>query len=159
MSPALYEKERKYSLSVIAVGTALFGLGVLLNYFVIFPFSFRFLSTYQVSAEVVNQIALSSYVSTFLMLSLLMGLLFEIPILAFFLGKLGVVDSALLKKFRRHALVAVCIVAAVITPTGDVVTLMLVTVPIYLLYELSIVIIRANEKKEIVDNSLKPNLC
>jgi len=159
VSPALYEKERKHSVSAIAVGTALFGLGVLLNYFVIFPFSFRFLGTYQVSAEVVNQIALSSYISTFLMLSLLMGLMFEIPVLAFFLAKLGVVTSAVLKKFRKHALVAICIVAAVITPTGDMVTLMLVTMPIYLLYELSIVIVRVNEKKEKVDNSLNTSLC
>lgn len=147
VSPALYEQEKSYSVSLIFFGILLFALGVMLNYFVIFPFSFRFLSTYQVQEQVVNQIALSSYIDTFLMLSLLIGILFELPIVAYFLAKLGIIDSAMLKQYRRHAIVVICIVAAVITPTADIFTLLLVTLPIYLLYEASIVIVKHTASK------------
>ena len=116
----------------------MFALGVLLNYFVIFPFAFRFLSTYQVQEAVVNQIALRSYISTLLVLSLLMGILFEIPIVAYFLAKLGIVDKLIMTQYHKHAFVVLCILAAVITPTADIFTLLLVTVPLYCLYEVSI---------------------
>ena len=142
IAPALYDKEKRHAAPIIIWGTLLFVLGVLMNYFIIFPFAFRFLFNYQVYAEVHNQIALSSYVSTLLMLSLLMGILFEIPIVNYLLAKAGLLSAETLKKYRRHAIVAIAIVAAVITPTGDAVTLMLVTVPIYLLYEASIVIVK-----------------
>ncbi len=147
ISPALYEQEKKYSVMLIGFGILLFAIGVLLNYFIIFPFSFRFLSTYQVQEAVVNQIALSSYINTFLLLSLLLGILFEIPILAYFLAKLGIVDASMLRKYRKHALVVILIIAAVITPTADIFTLLLVTLPIYLLYELSILIVKNTYKK------------
>ena len=148
VSPALYEQEKKHSVGLVVSSALLFFAGVLLNYFIIFPFSFRFLSTYQVQAQVVNQISLSSYISTFVMLSLLMGIMFCLPILAYILAKLGLLESAMLKKYRKHAFVGICIVAAVITPTGDAVTLMLVTLPVYLLYELSILVVkRVNRKK------------
>ena len=142
VSPALYEQEKKHSVGIVLACVVLFLAGVMLNYFVIFPFSFRFLSTYQVQEAVVNQISLSSYISTFLMLSLLMGIMFELPVLAWILARLGLVEDSMLRKYRRHAFVGICIVAAVITPTGDAVTLMLVTLPIYMLYELSILIVR-----------------
>lgn len=147
VAPALYEQEKRYSILLIASGMFLFALGVLLNYFVIFPFSFRFLSTYQVVDEVKNQIALSSYINTLLMLSLMLGILFEIPILAYFLAKLGVISSETLGSYRRHAFVIILIVAAIITPTADIFTLLLVTIPIYALYELSILITKRTEKK------------
>ena len=131
---------------LIGFGVLLFALGVLLNYFVIFPFSFRFLSTYQVNEAVVNQIALSSYIDTFLMLSLLLGILFEIPILAYFLAKLGIIEASMLRHYRKHAFVVICIIAAIITPTADVFTLLLVTLPIYLLYEVSILIVRKTNR-------------
>ncbi len=140
LSPALYPNEKRAAGRVISFGTILFLCGVALNYLIIFPFAFRFLATYQVQPEVVNQIALESYVSTLLILSLLMGLLFEMPMVAWALGKAGLLESAWLKQYRRHALVALMILAAVITPTGDAFTLMLVTVPLYLLYELSILV-------------------
>ena len=143
--PALYERERRYTTPLLLGGTLLFVAGVLLNYFVIFPFSFRFLVGYQVYGAVVNQISLSSYISSFVMLSLLMGLLFEIPILNYFLAKMGLLTADTLKKYRRHAIVGIAIVAAVITPTGDAVTLTLVTLPIYLLYEASIGIVKRNQ--------------
>lgn len=142
VAPALYEKERRYSVGVLSGGVVLFVLGVLLNYFIIFPFAFRFLAEYQVDPMVVNQISLGSYVSTLLMLSLIMGVLFEMPVLAWFLGKIGVVDAAMMGRFRRHAFVGLLILSAVITPTGDAVTLMLVTLPLYALYEVSIFVVR-----------------
>ena len=132
---------------LIGFGVVLFALGVLLNYFVIFPFAFRFLSTYQVQAAVVNQIALKSYMSTLLVLSLLMGILFEIPIMAYFLAKLGLIDAPLLRQYRKHAFVVLCILAAIITPTADVFTLLLVTVPLYLLYEVSIHVVAHTKPK------------
>lgn len=147
--PALYERERRYTMPLLLGGSLLFLAGVLLNYFVIFPFSFRFLANYQVYSEVVNQISLSSYISAFVMLSLLMGLLFEIPIVNYFLAKMGLLTAETLKKYRRHAIVGIAIVAAVITPTGDAVTLMLVTLPIYLLYEASIHIVSKTTKQQV----------
>ena len=121
---------------------------MLLNYFVIFPFSFRFLGTYQVSENVVNQISLSSYVSTFLMLSLLMGILFEIPVVSFFMAKLGLINAQMLREYRRHAIVVICVISAIITPTADIFTLLLVAMPIFLLYELSIVIVKRIETRK-----------
>ena len=138
VSPALYKQEKRYSILLIFFGVLLFALGVLLNYFIIFPFAFRFLSTYQVQEAVINQIALNSYISTLLVLSLLLGILFEIPIIAYFLAKLDLIDQSMLVKYRKHAIVALSILSAIITPTADIFTLLLVTVPLYLLYELSI---------------------
>ena len=142
ISPALYEKERKYSIGVISTSFILFMSGVLLNYFLIFPLSFRFLASYQVASEVSNMITLSSYVSTFTMLSFMMGIVFEIPILTWFLSRLGIISYDMMKSYRKHVFVGVLILAAVITPTGDVVTLMLVAAPIYLLHEISLLMIK-----------------
>lgn len=146
VAPALYDREKRHAAPIIMWGTLLFVFGVLMNYFIIFPFSFRFLNNYQVYEAVKNQISLSSYISTSLMLSLLMGILFEIPIVNYLLAKAGLLKAETLKKYRRHAIVAIAIVAAVITPTGDAVTLMLVTLPIYLLYEASILIVKRMSK-------------
>lgn len=155
--PALYENERKYSGRVILSAFFLFFCGVLLNYYVIFPLSFRFLGTYQVSEFVVNKIALSSYISTFTMLSLMMGLVFEIPVLAYFFAKIGFIEASFLKKYRRHAFLIISIIAAFITPTADVFTLLLVTIPMYLLYELSIrVVVRTRSKTDPAPEIVSP---
>ena len=142
VAPALYDREKRHAAPIIIWGTLLFLVGVLMNYFIIFPFAFRFLNNYQVYAEVHNQISLSSYISNLLMLSLLMGILFELPIVNYLLAKAGLLKATTLKQYRRHAIVGIAIVAAVITPTGDAVTLTLVTLPIYLLYEASIIIVK-----------------
>lgn len=147
VSPALYDNERRYSYYLIFCSVILFACGVLLNYFVIFPFSFRFLSTYQVSSEVVNQIALSSYISTFFMLFLMIGIIFEIPIMAYFIAKLDLISAEIMRKYRKHAFVVICIIAAIIIPTADIFTLMLVALPIALLYELSIAIVRRVQRR------------
>jgi len=142
VSPALYQQERRYALRLIPAAFVLFFTGVLLSYFVIFPFSFRFLANYQVNENVQNLFNLNSYLDTFLLLTLLMGVLFEIPIIAWFCSKLGLIKPALLKKYRKHTVVMILIVAAIITPTTDIFTLLLVTLPILLLYELSIFIVK-----------------
>lgn len=140
VAPALQRTERKFSVRIVVAGSILFWLGVLLNYFLIFPFAYRFLSTYQVQADVVNQITISSYISLLLILSLLMGVLFELPIVAYFLARMGLLSAQTMRHYRKHAFVAILIVAAVITPTGDAVTLLLVALPIYALYVLSILV-------------------
>lgn len=104
--------------------------------------AFRFLGTYQVTELVVNQISLSSYFSLFIVLALLLGLFFEVPVLTWFLARMGILSADHLRRYRRHVFVAILILAAVITPTGDPFTLLLVTLPVYLLYELSILLIR-----------------
>lgn len=146
VSPALYENERKYSTKVIVYSSLLFFLGVLLNYFLIFPLSFRFLSTYQVSEEVTNMINISSYIDTLMMLSLMIGIMSELPVISWLFAKLGFISVSFMKKYRKHAIVLILIIAAIITPTTDVFTLMLVFVPIYLLYEASILIVKTTNK-------------
>lgn len=111
-----------------------------MNYYAIFPLSFRFLGTYQVSEIVENKITLSSYISTFTMLSIAMGAVFEIPILAYFMAKIGLINSGHLKKYRRHAFVIILIIAAIITP-ADLFSMFLLAIPMYMLYELSIVVV------------------
>lgn len=144
ISPALYENERKYSVQVAGIIYVLFLLGVLMSYFVLFPISFRFLGTYSVSAKVVSNITLDSYVSTFVSLTLVMGVVFQLPVIAFFLGKLGVVTSEMLARYRKHSFIVIMLVAAIITPP-DLMTLILVTIPLYLLYEVSIRIVKLVE--------------
>ncbi len=148
VSPALYANERRYVVQMTFWGYLLFMLGVLLNYFLIFPLTFRFLGTYQVSALVENTITLTSYVDTLMMLSLMMGIVFEIPILSWLFAKLGFLTSSFMKKYRRHAIVLILIVAAFITPTSDVFTLTLVSLPMYLLYEISIGVVKRTEPSQ-----------
>ena len=145
ISPALYENERKYSVQVAGIIYVLFLLGVLMSYFVLFPISFRFLGTYTVSAKVVSNITLDSYISTFVSLTLVMGVVFQLPVIAFFLGKMGVISSAVLEDYRKHSFIVIMLVAAIITPP-DLMTLILVTIPLYLLYEVSIRILKYVEK-------------
>lgn len=147
ISPALYENERKYSVQVAGIIYVLFLLGVLMSYFVLFPISFRFLGTYSVSAKVVSNITLDSYISTFVSLTLVMGVVFQLPVIAFFLGKLGIVTSSLLANYRKHSFIVIMLVAAIITPP-DLMTLILVTIPLYLLYEVSIRVVKWVEPKE-----------
>lgn len=144
ISPALYENERKYSVKVALIIYLLFVFGVLMSYFVLFPISFRFLGTYSVSEQVVSNITLDSYISTFVSLTLIMGVVFQLPVIAFFLGKMGVVNSEMLSKYRKHAFIIIMVAAAAITPP-DLMTLILVTIPLYLLYEVSVRVVRRVE--------------
>lgn len=137
VSPALYDNEKRYSVRVVTTVYLLFIAGVLMSYYVLFPISFRFLGTYSVAERVRSTITLDSYISTFTTLTLLMGVVFQLPVLAFFLGKMGVVNSRMLATYRKHAFLVITVVAAVITPP-DIMTLVLVAIPLYLLYEISI---------------------
>jgi sec-independent protein translocase protein TatC len=145
VAPGLYAHEKHYALRAVGGGYVMFLMGVALNYFLIFPLTFRFLGTYQVSAEVPNQIALTSYISMLLMLCFLMGMIFELPILCWLLAKIGVLKADFMKKYRKHAVVVILIIAAVITPTGDAMTLSLVALPIYALYEISILVVKKTD--------------
>lgn len=146
VSPALYENERKYARLLVVAGYIMFMIGVALCYFLIFPLTIRFLGNYQVSDDVANIITLSSYIDTLTMLTLMLGIVFELPILCMLLGKMGILTADFMKEYRRHAIVIILIVAAIITPTTDVMTLMLVTLPIYLLYEVSIFAVKMINK-------------
>lgn len=146
VSPALYENERKYARILVMAGYIMFMTGVALCYFLIFPLTIRFLGNYQVSEEVSNIITLSSYIDTLTMLTLMLGIVFELPILCMLLGKMGILTAEFMREYRRHAIVIILIVAAIITPTTDVMTLMLVTLPIYLLYETSIFAVKMINK-------------
>lgn len=141
ISPALYEREKRYSYFVAAIIYLLFILGLLMSYFVLFPISFQFLATYKVDDEVVSTITLNSYISTFTTLTFLMGVVFQLPVLAFVLGKMGLVSERLLKVYRPYAFIIILIVAAIITPP-DIFTLVLVAIPLYALYEVSILVLK-----------------
>ena len=146
IQPAIGEQQSSKRIGICLSAVGLFFVGVVLNYFIIFPFAYRFLIDYQVSQSVVNMISLSSYIGTFLTLSLIMGVLFELPLLAWILASLGILEASVLRQYRKHAVVLIVILAAIITPTGDAFTLLLVSVPIYLLYELSIGIVERVNK-------------
>lgn len=140
VSPALYENEKKYSYLVAGVVYALFIMGLLMSYFVLFPISFQFLATYQVDNEIVNTITLDSYITTFITLTFMMGVVFQLPVFAFVLGKMGFIDADILKQYRAYAFILIMIIAAIITPP-DLFTLILLTIPIYGLYEVSILVL------------------
>lgn len=143
VSPALYAKERQLAVRAVGSGYAMFLIGVLVGYFLIFPLTFRFLGTYQVSQEVENMITLDSYMSTLILMCLSLGIVFEMPVLAWLFARMGLLSAAYMRRYRRHAIVGILVVAAIITPTSDVFTLLLVSLPMWLLYEASILIARA----------------
>ena len=153
VSPGLYRQERRYAVWLVGAAYVMFLVGTLVNYFVVFPLTVRFLGTYQVSPDVANMLTLQSYVDTLLGMSLVMGVVFELPVVSGLLGRLGLIDGTLMTTYRRHAVVAILVVAAVITPTTDVFTLLVVALPIYLLYEASIVIVRLVHPKEANNNN------
>jgi sec-independent protein translocase protein TatC len=120
----------------------MFMLGTLLNYFLIFPLTVKFLGTYQVSEDVANMLTLQSYMDTLIMMSLVMGIVFELPVVSWLLGKMGLINAGMMQTWRKHAVVAILVVSAIITPTTDAFTLFVVALPIWLLYEISILILR-----------------
>ena len=145
ISPALYDNERKYATLLCTSGYLMFMLGTLLNYFLIFPLTVKFLGTYQVSPDVANMLTLQSYMDTMLMMNLVMGIIFELPVVSWILGRMGLINAQMMRAMRRHAVVAILVVAAIITPTTDAFTLFIVALPIWLLYELSILIVKSSD--------------
>lgn len=137
VSPGLYEKERRGARKAFVFGMFLFYVGVLVGYAIVFPLALRFLSTYQLSPDIAVNLTLDSYMDTFYMILLAMGVVFEIPLVAWMLGKIGVLTRRFFRKYRRHAIVVCAVLAAIITPTSDAFTLAIVFIPIYGLWELS----------------------
>jgi sec-independent protein translocase protein TatC len=137
--PALYVKERRYASRAVFVMSFLFILGVLFSYYFMVPWTLNFLGTYQVSTMVVNQISLSSYISTVTSTILGVGVVFELPVVIYVLAKIGIVTPDLLRKNRKYALVIILIIAAIITPP-DVFSQTIATIPLYALYEISILV-------------------
>lgn len=142
VSPALYVNERRYAVRVVGWGYVMFLTGVAISYFLIFPLTFRFLGTYQVADDVMNMISLQSYMSTLILMCLAMGIVFEMPVLTWLFAKMGFLSSGFLKQYRKHAIVIILIIAAIITPTSDIFTLLIVSLPMWILYEVSILITR-----------------
>ena len=147
IQPGLHELERKSSRGVILFTTLLFALGVLFGSYVIVPLSVQFLGSYAVSAEVVNRIDLTSYISLVSSVTLATGVLFQLPIAVYFLSKVGVVTPDLLKEYRRHAIIGILLLSAIITPP-DIASQVLVTLPVLILYQISIMVSRRIVKRK-----------
>ncbi len=147
VSPALYQSERRPALVLTLCAYIMFATGLLVSYGLLFPLTVRFLGTYQVSPDVVPMLSLDSYINTLASLSLVMGIVFEMPVLSFLLARMGLLRPQWMSAVRRHAIIAILIAAAIITPTSDIFTLLMVSLPIYLLYEASIGIVRIAARK------------
>lgn len=148
VSPALFPDEQKGVRTAFLAGSTLFYIGCAVGYVVVFPLTFRFLTTYHIGEIIVNQISMNSYMTNFLTIIFVMGLVFEMPILAWVLSALGILKKPFLKKYRRYAVVILLCLAALITPSGDPFTLGVVFLPLYLLYELSILIVKDEDPEE-----------
>jgi len=150
IKPALSSTEKKYSRGSVFSVSVLFLCGLLFGYYVITPMSINFLGNYQVSSDVQNQITLDSYINTVTILSLSAGLVFELPMIVYFLSKIGIITPEFMRKYRKHAMVVNLILAALITPSPDITSQMLVAIPLFLLYEISIYV-----SKVVVNRSAK----
>lgn len=148
IEPALFEEEIRHLRPAFMGGTFMFYLGCAIGYLFVFPFTFRFLVEYNLSPNITNQINLQSYIDNFTLLILVMGIVFEMPLLAWLLSLLGILKKSFLREYKRHAIVVLLITAAIITPSGDPFSLMLVFIPLYILYELSILVVRDKAKIE-----------
>ncbi len=142
VSPALYDNERRVSVRLVGAAYLMFMIGVAVNFLAIFPLTVRFLGTYQVSPDVDNMLTIGSYVDTLLMMSVVFGIVFEIPVVSWLLARFGMLRAEWMQRFRRHAIVVILIISAIVTPTADMFTLLVVSLPIWLLYEASILVVR-----------------
>jgi sec-independent protein translocase protein TatC len=149
IKPGLNDQEVKSSRGAVSIISFLFILGVLFSYFIVAPLMINFLGGYAVSSSVSNQIALTSYVSSITLMTLLMGLLFELPVLVLFLTKIGIVTPKYLRKYRKHTMIGILILAGIITPSPDVFSQMVVAIPLYALFELSLAISARMHRKKL----------
>lgn len=143
VKPGLYEKETRYTESIVLFISLLFLVGVAFGYLVLIPFSLNFFASYTISDSVNNMFTATNYISFLTMFLISTGLMFELPMVVYFLAKIGILTPQFMRTYRRHAVVILCVAAAIITPTADVGTMMLVFVPLYILYEISIFIAAA----------------
>jgi sec-independent protein translocase protein TatC len=147
ISPALYEHEKQKARWVFSFGSLMFFIGCLAGYYIIFPLTLRFLYDFTLSDVIENQVSLSSYMENFVILIMVMGLVFELPLISWMLSQIGILRKSFFRNYRRHAIVVLVIAAAIITPTGDPFTLSLVFIPLYGLYEMSIFFVKEDEAK------------
>lgn len=149
IAPALYDNEKRKVRNAFLFASVLFYIGVTVGYVLIFPLMLNFFADYQVSADVPNMFSLSSYISLLTSMVLTFGIVFEFPTLVALLSALGILTKEAMSKYRRHAICAVVVLAAVITPSGDPFSLMIVALPLYLLYEFSVFICKSDAAKNI----------
>ncbi len=142
IKPALYANERKNAGGVFFFGNILFYLGVAVGYLFLFPLTLRYLAGYQLSKFIEQSVSLDSYMNTFLMVCFFMGLVFELPIVAWFLSQLGILHRDFFNKFRKHAFFSLFVIVAIFSPTGDPLTIMLFFIPIYALWEMSAFVVK-----------------
>lgn len=145
VSPGLYEHEKRGARKAFLFGNLMFYLGMATGYFVAFPMMLRFLADYHLSDRIANTVSLTSYMDSFYMLVFMMGLLFELPLLAWILGKTGLLRRGFFARYRRYAIVGLLIIAGIVTPTSDLVTLMIVFWPVYILWEASALLVPPEE--------------
>ena len=155
ISPALYENEKKNVRWVFMCGTIMFFVGCAVGYFLVFPMTLRFLATYQLSEAIVEQVSLDSYMDNFLMLIFVMGIVFEMPLVSWLLSQVGVLNRSFFHKYRRHAIVALLVAAAFITPSSDPFTLGIVFFPLYGLDELSAFFVKKAPKEDEEETALE----
>lgn len=148
IKPALHEKERKSASGFVFFASALFAIGILFGYFIVCPLSINFLTGYTVSAEIENTFTVDSYLSSVATLTLGTGIIFELPVVIYILSKLGIMTPKFMRASRRYAVIVILVIAAIVTPTPDIMTMMIVAAPLFLLYELSIFISAYIEKKK-----------
>lgn len=148
VSPALYTNERRHAVRIVGSAYLMFLVGTAINYLLIFPLTVRFLGTYQVNPDVTNMLTIQSYVDTLISMSLVIGVVFELPVVSWILASIGIINWKQMATYRKHAFVAILIVSAIITPTTDAFTLFVVALPIWLLYEASIWIVRVTNRKK-----------
>jgi len=155
IKPGLYKKEIVAARGMVFICSFLFLLGVSFGYFLISPIAVTFLSSYSVSPDIDNTTTLAAFVDNMTMFTLPTGLIFELPVVMYFLAKIGIVSSTLLAQYRRHAVVVITIVSAVITPTADAFTMTMVGIPLYALYEVSIIVTRKIDKERAAAEKLE----
>ncbi len=147
IKPALYPKEQKMGRRGVYVISFLFIIGVLFGFFIVTPISTEFFSSYSVSADVKNMVDLNSYITMVVSATFATGVVFELPVFIYFLSKVGLITSTFLKKYRKHAVVVILVIAAIVTPP-DAVSQIIVTIPMVILYEVGIVVAKRIEKKK-----------
>jgi len=147
IKPALHKNEINVSFKVVSVVPFLFTIGILFGYFVLAPLSVNFLANYQIDATIQNQFDIASYVSTVTIMVLVCGLIFQLPVLVYFLAMAGILTPEFMRKYRRIAIILVFVIAGIITPSPDVLSQLIVAIPIYLLYEISIYTASSVSKK------------
>jgi len=155
--PGLYKRERRGATRAFLFGNLMFYAGVAVAYFLVFPLTLRFLAGYQLSERISNTITLDSYMDTFYLLNLSFGIIFELPLLAWLLGRIGILSRGFFRRFRRHAIMIILVAAALITPTGDPFTLFVVFFPIYALWEFSAWLVPASRNSDSADDSTTPH--